>query len=63
MPRCRVDADGTRGARNDVRLAGVNHKLGQRGSVNTFLKFGEAGDCLGYLVGAAAPGPGATCST
>jgi butyryl-CoA dehydrogenase len=51
VPRWRVDADGGRGARNDVRLAGVNHKMGQRGSVNTFLKFGEQGDCHGYLVG------------
>lgn len=52
VPRWRVNADGSRGARNDVRLAGLNHKMGQRGSVNTFLKFGEAGDCIGYLVGA-----------
>jgi len=39
------------GAHNDVRLAGLNHKLGQRGIVNTFLKFGEGGDCMGELVG------------
>uniref|UniRef100_UPI00214856FD acyl-CoA dehydrogenase family protein n=1 Tax=Tahibacter caeni TaxID=1453545 RepID=UPI00214856FD len=52
VPRWRVEADGSRGARNDVRLAGLNHKLGQRASVNTFLKFGEQGDCVGYLVGA-----------
>ena len=52
VPRWRVDADGTRAARNDVRLAGLNHKMGQRGSVNTFLKFGEADDCHGFLVGA-----------
>ncbi|MCQ4163624.1 acyl-CoA dehydrogenase [Tahibacter harae] len=51
VPRWRVNADGTRGARNDVRLAGLNHKMGQRASVNTFLKFGENGDCAGYLVG------------
>ena len=51
VPRWRVNADGSRGARNDVRLAGLNHKMGQRGSVNTFLKFGESGDCVGYLVG------------
>ena len=51
VPRWRVDASGARAERNDVRLAGVNHKMGQRGSVNTFLKFGEAGDCHGYLVG------------
>jgi alkylation response protein AidB-like acyl-CoA dehydrogenase len=52
VPRWCVNADGTRGARNDVRLAGLNHKMGQRASVNTFLKFGESGDCVGYLVGA-----------
>jgi alkylation response protein AidB-like acyl-CoA dehydrogenase len=51
VPRWRVNADGSRGARNDVRLAGLNHKMGQRSSVNTFLKFGENGDCVGYLVG------------
>ena len=51
VPRFLVNDDGTLGARNDVQLAGVNHKLGQRGIVNTFLKFGERGDCAGYLVG------------
>jgi alkylation response protein AidB-like acyl-CoA dehydrogenase len=29
------------GARNDVALAGVNHKMGYRGTVNTLLNFGE----------------------
>jgi alkylation response protein AidB-like acyl-CoA dehydrogenase len=51
VPRFRVEADGRRGARNDVVLAGLNHKMGQRGSVNTFLKFGENGDCHAELVG------------
>jgi alkylation response protein AidB-like acyl-CoA dehydrogenase len=51
VPRWRVNADGSRGARNDVTLAGLNHKMGQRGSVNTFLKFGEAGDCYAELIG------------
>jgi butyryl-CoA dehydrogenase len=51
VPRWNVNADGSLGARNDVRLAGLNHKLGQRGSVNTFLKFGETGACVGHLVG------------
>ena len=51
VPRWRVHADGSRAERNDVKLAGVNHKMGQRGSVNTFLKFGESGDCHGYLIG------------
>ena len=52
VPRYRLNPDGTRGARNDVRLAGLNHKLGQRGLPNCFLKFGESDDCVGELVGA-----------
>jgi len=51
VPRWRVNADGSRGARNDVKLAGLNHKMGQRGSVNTFLKFGENDDCHAELIG------------
>ena len=51
VPKFLVNGDGSLGARNDVRLAGVNHKMGHRGIVNTFLKFGEAGECVGYLVG------------
>ena len=56
VPRIRVDADGRLGERNDVRLAGLNHKVGQRGIVNTVLSFGEAGDCIATLVGQ--PGQG-----
>ena len=52
VPKFLVSDDGTLGARNDVQLAGVNHKLGQRGIINTFLKFGENDACIGYLVGA-----------
>ena len=52
VPRFHVNEDGSLGGANDVRLAGINHKLGQRGIVNTFLKFGEAGECVGHLVGA-----------
>ena len=36
---------------NDVTLAGLNHKMGFRGTVNTALNFGERGDCRGWLVG------------
>ncbi len=52
VPKFRINDDGSPGARNDVQLAGVNHKLGQRGIVNTFLKFGERGECFAELVGA-----------
>ena len=45
------------GERNDVVLAGLNHKMGYRGTVNTVLNFGEAGArrragwCGRHLVG------------
>ena len=38
--------------RNDVVLAGLNHKMGYRGTVNTLLNFGESGGAVGWLVGA-----------
>jgi alkylation response protein AidB-like acyl-CoA dehydrogenase len=41
-------ADGTR---NDVSLAGLNHKMGYRGTVNTLLNFGERGGAVGELIG------------
>ncbi len=42
VPRILVDAQGNlKGQRNDVALAGLNHKLGYRGTLNTLLNFGE----------------------
>ena len=40
------------GAANDVVLAGLNHKMGYRGTTNTLLNFGERGGAVGWLVGA-----------
>jgi butyryl-CoA dehydrogenase len=51
VPRYRVDANGEIGAWNNIALAGLNHKMGQRGTVNCLLNFGEQGDCIGHLVG------------
>lgn len=51
VPRSLVEEDGSVGERNDVALAGLNHKMGYRGTVNTLLNFGEQGRCVGYLVG------------
>ena len=57
VPKNRVDAQGRlTGERNDVSLAGLNHKLGHRGTTNCLLNFGERGGAVGYLVGA--PGEG-----
>lgn len=58
VPKFIVEPDGTLGERNDVVLAGLNHKMGFRGTVSTVLNFGEGaftpkGDAgaIGYLVG------------
>jgi alkylation response protein AidB-like acyl-CoA dehydrogenase len=51
VPKRRANADGTTGPLNHVALAGLNHKMGQRGTTNCVLNFSEGGDCLGYLIG------------
>ena len=58
VPKYLVDADGAIGERNDVVLAGLNHKMGYRGTVNTALNFGEGRyeplgqpGAVGYLIG------------
>jgi len=51
VPRNLVDEQGQSGELNNVALAGLNHKMGWRGTVNTLLNFGEGGQCEGYLVG------------
>ncbi|MBC7600450.1 MAG: acyl-CoA dehydrogenase [Polaromonas sp.] len=59
VPKKMVGNDGQlTGVRNDVALAGLNHKLGWRGTTNTLLNFGEgkypvdgSAGAVGYLVG------------
>ncbi|MCW7540640.1 acyl-CoA dehydrogenase [Aquabacterium sp. A7-Y] len=68
VPKKLVDTEGRlTGERNDVALAGLNHKLGYRGTTNTLLNFGEGrfpvraeqgggldgkgAGAIGYLVG------------
>ena len=59
VPKKMVDTQGElTGVRNDVALAGLNHKLGWRGTTNTLLNFGEGkypvggqAGAVGYLVG------------
>ena len=41
VPKHLVADDGSIGERNDVVLAGLNHKMGYRGTTNTLLNFGE----------------------
>ncbi|RAJ39993.1 butyryl-CoA dehydrogenase [Kitasatospora sp. SolWspMP-SS2h] len=58
VPKYLVAPDGSPGERNDVVLAGLNHKMGYRGTANTLLNFGEgrhtpagAPGAVGFLVG------------
>ena len=54
VPKKLVDQNGAlTGVRNDVALAGLNHKLGWRGTTNTLLNFGEGK----YPVNAKGGGP------
>jgi alkylation response protein AidB-like acyl-CoA dehydrogenase len=59
VPKKMVNPQGElTGVRNDIALAGLNHKLGWRGTTNTLLNFGEGKypvdgqpGAVGYLVG------------
>jgi butyryl-CoA dehydrogenase len=67
VPKRMVNEQGQlTGERNDVALAGLNHKLGYRGTTNCLLNFGEGkfkprgeAGAIGYLVGK--PGDGLKC--
>ena len=51
VPKYRVNADGSIGEFNDVRAAGIEHKMGIHASPTCTLNFGDNDDCIGYLVG------------
>jgi alkylation response protein AidB-like acyl-CoA dehydrogenase len=44
------------GGRNDIATAGLNHKMGYRGTANCLLNFGEKEGAVGWLVGKAGDG-------
>ncbi|MDB5936002.1 MAG: acyl-CoA dehydrogenase [Massilia sp.] len=63
VPKFVLDENGAPGERNDVVLAGLNHKMGNRGTTNCLLNFGEGkykpqgkAGAVGYLVGNAHQG-------
>jgi alkylation response protein AidB-like acyl-CoA dehydrogenase len=51
VPKFLVNADGTLGARNDVRCVSLEHKLGIHASPTAVLAFGDRGGAVGHLVG------------
>jgi 3-(methylsulfanyl)propanoyl-CoA dehydrogenase len=51
VPKFLLNADGSLGARNDVRAASIEHKLGIHASPTCTMVFGDQGGAVGYLVG------------
>ena len=51
VPKFRINDDGSLGDFNDVLTAGIEHKMGLKGSATTTLNFGDKGDCHGWLIG------------
>ncbi len=50
VPKKRLNADGELEA-NDVKCAGIEHKMGIRASSTATLAFGDDDKCVGYLLG------------
>ncbi|MGH6617431.1 acyl-CoA dehydrogenase [Sphingomonas sp.] len=51
VPKYRLNADGTPGDFNDVRVVSIEHKMGLHGSPTCVLSFGDNDDCIGELIG------------
>ena len=51
VPKFLVNADGAIGARNDIRAASIEHKLGIHASPTCVMVMGDAGGATGYLIG------------
>ncbi len=52
VPKFHVAADGSIGARNDLRVVSIEHKLGIHASPTCVMSFGDNDACIGELVGA-----------
>jgi alkylation response protein AidB-like acyl-CoA dehydrogenase len=53
VPKVLVNADGTLGARNELRCMSIEHKLGIHASPTCMLAFGTERGAVGYLIGGA----------
>jgi alkylation response protein AidB-like acyl-CoA dehydrogenase len=51
VPKYHVNAEGSLGARNDLRVVSVEHKLGIHASPTCVMSYGDEGECIGELVG------------
>ena len=57
VPKFLVNADGSRGARNDAFCVSLEHKLGIHASPTCVMAFGDNGGAVGYLLGERQPRP------
>ncbi|MFD0848284.1 acyl-CoA dehydrogenase [Sphingosinicella xenopeptidilytica] len=51
VPKFLVNADGSLGARNDLRCVSIEHKLGIHSSPTCTMSYGDNDDCVGYIIG------------
>ncbi|MEH2474304.1 acyl-CoA dehydrogenase [Nitrobacteraceae bacterium AZCC 2161] len=51
VPKFLANADGSLGARNDIYVTGIEHKLGVHASPTCTMTMGDKGGAIGYLVG------------
>lgn len=51
VPKYWVNEDGSMGNLNDVQCAGVEHKMGMKGSATCVMSFGEENACYGWMLG------------
>jgi acyl-CoA dehydrogenase len=51
VPKYLVNADGSLGARNDVKCVSIEHKLGIHASPTCVMAYGEKDGAIGYMVG------------
>ena len=52
VPKFHVEPDGSLGARNDLKVVSLEHKLGIHASPTCVMSYGDNGECIGELVGA-----------
>jgi acyl-CoA dehydrogenase len=51
IPKFLVNADGSLGARNDIHVSGIEHKLGMHAAPTCTMTMGDDGGAIGYLIG------------
>jgi acyl-CoA dehydrogenase len=51
IPKLLVNDDGSLGARNDIFVSGIEHKLGMHASPTCTMVMGDHGGAVGYLIG------------